>query len=50
MKHMKVLSNQKVVEAQEVAPVQGKNVFGTLALTASQGVWVLSEIDESLQK
>lgn len=50
MKHMKVLSSQKPAVAEEVAPVQGKNVFGTLALTPAQGVWVLSEIDQSLQK
>ena len=50
MKHMKVLSSQKPVAADEVSPIQGKNVFGTLALTPAQGTWVISQIDQELQK
>lgn len=53
MKHMKVLSSEKPALADEVAPVQAKNVFGFgagSALSAAQGTWVLSEIDQSLQK
>jgi len=50
MKHMKVLSTEKPVQADETALVQAKNIFGTLALTPAQGTWILSEIDQALQK
>lgn len=50
MKHMKVLSSEKPVQADETAFVQFKNVFGTLPLSNAQAVWVASLIDQRLQK
>ena len=50
MKHMKVLSNVKPKQAEVTAWVQFKNVFGTLPLTGNQSTWVLSQIDQALQK
>ena len=50
MKHMKVLSNEKPAVAEDqVAFVQLKNVIGTLPLTGTQAVWVLSQIDQKFQ-
>jgi hypothetical protein len=49
MKHMKVLTNEKPAQADEVAWVELKNIWGPLKLRPEQARWLLSAIDNWLQ-
>jgi hypothetical protein len=50
MKHVKVLSTEKPVVAEEAAWVELKNIIGGMALTGGQIDWVLEQIDDALTK
>ena len=50
MKHVKVLSTEKPMQADEVAWVRLKDFLPGNALTANQLQWLASQVDETLQK
>ncbi len=50
MKHVKVLSTEKPVVAEEASWVELKNIIGGMALTSGQIDWVLEQIDDALTK
>ncbi|GMU94107.1 MAG: hypothetical protein AMXMBFR4_31650 [Candidatus Hydrogenedentota bacterium] len=45
MKHVKVLSTNRPVAAEQVAWVELKNIFGPLKLRNQQAFWLVSLID-----
>ncbi|MBN2308369.1 MAG: hypothetical protein JXR94_05325 [Candidatus Hydrogenedentes bacterium] len=49
MKHVKVLSTERPVHADQFAWVELKNIFGPLKLNADQARWLLAAIDNWLQ-
>ncbi|GMV93023.1 MAG: hypothetical protein AMXMBFR82_28010 [Candidatus Hydrogenedentota bacterium] len=49
MKHVKVLSTEKPVCAEQVAWVEFKNIFGPLKLRPEQQNWLVALIDNWLQ-
>jgi hypothetical protein len=49
MKHVKVLSTNKPVAAEQVAWVELKNIFGPLKLRNAQANWLVALFDNWLQ-
>jgi len=49
MKHVKVLSNEMPVQAQETAWVELKNIVGGLPLTSQRAGWLVAQVDQKLQ-
>jgi hypothetical protein len=49
MKHVKVLSTEKPVRANQVAWVELKNIFGPLKLRPEQQNWLVALFDNWLQ-
>lgn len=49
MKHVKVLSNETPVQAQQTAWVELKNIVGGLPLTTPRANWLVAQVDQKLQ-
>ena len=45
MKHVKVLSTEKPISAEQVAWVELKNIFGPLKLRPAQAGWLVALFD-----
>lgn len=50
MKHVKVLSSEKPMQAQETSWVEWKQIWGPLKLSGAQTQWLAAVMDNALQK